>query len=62
MTASGIRVGTAAITTRGFNEDDCRQVVMWMDEVLSSPDDTNVQARIKSAVHGYMANFPLYEK
>jgi len=35
---------------------------MWMDEVLSSPDDTNVQARIKSAVHGYMANFPLYEK
>jgi glycine hydroxymethyltransferase len=62
MTASGIRVGTAAITTRGFKENDCRQVVAWMDDVLSSPDDAAVQARIKSAVHDFMANFPLYER
>ncbi len=60
MISSGIRVGTAAITTRGFKEDDCRQVVAWMDEVLSAPDDSSVQAKVKGAVHGYMGRFPLY--
>jgi glycine hydroxymethyltransferase len=60
MTASGIRVGTAAITTRGFKEQDCRQVVAWIDEVLSAPDDATVQAKVRSEVHNYMQGFPLY--
>ena len=60
MTASGIRVGTAAVTTRGFKEDDCRQIAAWMDEVLTHPDDEAVQAKIKAAVHAFMAKFPLY--
>jgi glycine hydroxymethyltransferase len=60
MTSSGIRVGTAAITSRGMKEDDCRQVVSWIDEVLSAPDDATVQARVKGAVHAYMGKFPLY--
>jgi glycine hydroxymethyltransferase len=61
MTASGIRVGVAAVTTRGFREDDCRQIASWMDEVLSSPSDTAVQSKIKGAVNDFMAKFPLYE-
>jgi glycine hydroxymethyltransferase len=61
MTASGIRVGTAAVTTRGFKESDCRQIAVWMDEVLSSPDDAAVQAKVKGAVNAFMAKFPLYE-
>jgi glycine hydroxymethyltransferase len=60
MTTSGIRVGTAAITTRGFREVDCRQVVTWMDEVLSSPEDTAVQTRVRKSINNYMENFPLY--
>ncbi len=60
MTASGIRVGTAAITTRGFNEADCRQVVSWIDEVLSTPDDAAVQAKVRGEIHAFMSGFPLY--
>jgi glycine hydroxymethyltransferase len=61
MTTSGIRVGTAAITTRGFNEDDCRQVVEWMDVVMSKPDDSSTQSKVRSAVNAFMKQFPLYE-
>ncbi|MEN9413993.1 MAG: hypothetical protein RLZ62_297 [Bacteroidota bacterium] len=60
MTTSGIRVGTAAITTRGLKEDDCRQVVAWMDEVITHHDDTSVQARVRAEVNNMMARFPLY--
>ena len=60
MTSSGIRVGTAAITTRGLKEADCRQVVSWIDEVLSAPDDATVQAKVRGEVHEFMGGFPLY--
>lgn len=61
MTASGIRVGTAAVTTRGFKEDDCRQVVEWIDEVLSKPDDKATQHKVRAAVNAFVKRFPLYE-
>jgi glycine hydroxymethyltransferase len=61
MTTSGIRIGTAAITTRGFKETDCRQVVEWIDEVLSRPDDAQHHARVREAVNVFMKKFPLYE-
>lgn len=60
MTASGIRVGAAAITTRGLLDDDCRQVVEWMDEVITHPTDAAVQAKVKAEVNKMMARFPLY--
>lgn len=62
MTTSGIRVGSAAITTRGMKEDDCRQVVQWIDEVLSRPEDTDVQAKVRGEVNAFMQKFPLYER
>ncbi len=60
MTASGIRIGTAAITSRGFKEQHCLQVVDWMDKVLSDPNNTTIQSAVKAEVHDFMQQFPLY--
>jgi len=61
MVTSGIRIGTAAVTTRGFTEDDCRQTVAWIDEVINNPDDAALLERIRGEVHNFMQRFPLYE-
>ena len=60
MTASGIRIGTAAITSRGFKEQHCLQVVDWMDKVLSDPNNSIIQSAVKAEVHDFMQQFPLY--
>jgi glycine hydroxymethyltransferase len=60
VTTSGIRVGTAAVTSRGFQEADCRQVAVWIDEALTHPDDAERHRRIGGAIKDYMARFPLY--
>lgn len=60
MTASGIRIGTAAITSRGFKEADCQQVVQWIDAVLSAPEDAALHAKVRGEVHEFMRQFPLY--
>lgn len=60
MTASGIRIGTAAITSRGFKEQHCLQVVDWMDKVLSDPNNSTLQSAVKAEVHDFMQQFPLY--
>ncbi|MFN4079545.1 MAG: serine hydroxymethyltransferase [Saprospiraceae bacterium] len=60
MTTSGIRIGAAAITTRGLLEDDCRQVVAWIDEALSHPDDAGRCQSVKKAVNEFMYAHPLY--
>ncbi len=61
MTTSGIRVGSAAITTRGMNEDDCRQVVQWIDEVITHAEDAAKHAKVRAEVNKFMQRFPLYE-
>ncbi len=58
---SGIRVGTPAMTTRGFGEDEFRMVVALMDRALSHPGDESVLARVRGEVHDLCARFPLYE-
>ena len=60
MVTSGIRVGTAAVTTRGFSEDDCLQTVEWIDAVLSNPEDSAQIAKVRQAINAHMANFPLF--
>ncbi len=60
MVTSGIRVGTAAVTTRGFNEQDCLQVVEWMDAIISDPENESLIADIRRKVNAYMEPFPLY--
>ena len=60
MVTSGIRIGTAAITSRGFKENDALQVVEWIDSILSQPENDKVLTMVKENVHTYMNQFPLY--
>ena len=57
---SGIRVGTAAITTRGMTEDDMQFVVNAVDNVLMNADDTNVISTVRKQVNDFMNQFELY--
>ena len=57
-TTSGIRVGTAAMTSRGFNEDDFRRVGKWISEVLHHPGDEALKASIKEQVHALTSAHP----
>ncbi len=60
MVTSGVRIGTAAVTTRGFREADCIRTVEWIDAILSSPEDAGQIERIREEVHGFMGAFGLY--
>ncbi len=57
--ASGIRLGTPAITTRGFGPDDVRQVATWIAEILQEPDALQRHEEIAAEVRGLTAGFPL---
>ncbi len=58
---SGIRIGTPAMTTRGFGEDEFREVVALIDRVLQAPADEEVHARVRGDVHALCERFPLYD-
>jgi glycine hydroxymethyltransferase len=57
---SGIRVGTAAITTRGFKEQDALQTVEWIDRAILNADNESALYEIRKEVNAYMEQFPLY--
>ena len=57
---SGIRIGTAAITTRGFNNEDCLKVVEWVDTVLSNHDNDQKLKTIKQEVVSLTKDYPLF--
>ncbi len=57
---SGIRVGTPAVTTRGFGEDECRQLAGWMCDVIDGRGDTAVIERVKGQVLDLCARYPVY--
>src|SRR5207253_6800860 len=61
MTASGIRIGTPAVTTRGMKEPEMRRIGRWIAEVLHNLDSESVQKRVKSEVEALTEQFPLYE-
>ena len=56
---SGIRVGTAAMTTRGFKEAEFRRVGEWIAEVLNHKDDEDVLSRVAAEVVELTSRFPL---
>jgi len=60
MVASGIRVGTPALTTRGMREQEMDQIADFITRVLASPEDERVIAGVKAEVERLCANFPLY--
>ena len=58
---SGIRVGTAAITTRGFKESEMAQIVDLIDAVLTNPEDVDNLEAVKAQVVNLAGRFPLYK-
>ncbi|MFC3880113.1 serine hydroxymethyltransferase [Algoriphagus namhaensis] len=57
---SGMRVGTAAITTRGLKEDHMKRIVGLIDAALRNHDNEAKLAKIKAEVNEWMVGFPLY--
>ena len=57
---SGIRVGSAAITTRGFNAAECERVGEIIGEVVAAPNDESVRASARAEVAQLLEPHPLY--
>lgn len=57
---SGIRFGTAAITTRGLKESDMETIVDLVDKVLTNPEDQEVLFSVKNQVNALMSHRPLF--
>lgn len=60
MVASGLRIGTAAITSRGMAESEMDLIAELMVKVLHSPQDTKVQVSVRKRVKALCSRFPLY--
>ena len=58
--ASGVRLGTAAITTRGLKEAHMRQLGNWIADVLAEPTNTSVATRVRGEVGELCRAFPIY--
>ena len=58
---SGLRLGTPAMTTRGFGPDEFARVAELIDRVLQRPADEEVQAVVKQEVNALCDQFPLYD-
>jgi glycine hydroxymethyltransferase len=62
IVTSGIRIGTPAITSRGFVEADCLKVIEWIDAIIQNIGDDATIDRVRGEVNAYMQAFPLYGK
>jgi glycine hydroxymethyltransferase len=58
---SGIRVGTPAVTTRGFGETECRDLAGWMCDVIDGRGDAATIEAVKTKVLGICATYPVYQ-
>ena len=57
---SGVRIGTPAMTTRGMAVAESEQVADWIADLLASPEDAALLARVRGGVHEMCGRFPLY--
>jgi glycine hydroxymethyltransferase len=57
---SGLRIGTPAVTTRGYLEPDCIALAHWMCDVLDNPKDENVIKGVRENVEKQCKQFPVY--
>jgi len=57
---SGLRIGTPAVTTRGYGEKECTELANWIADVLDAPADEAVLKRVREAVTAQCRQFPVY--
>jgi glycine hydroxymethyltransferase len=57
---SGLRIGSPAMTTRGFKENEAKQLAGWIADVLDNINDESVIARVKQDVLKLCKQFPVY--
>ena len=57
---SGLRVGTPAVTTRGYLEADCVELANWICDVLDAPNDEAVIATVRAKVEAQCRKYPVY--
>ncbi len=55
---SGIRIGTPALTTRGMKETEMRQIGKWISQVLTNPEDIQLQKKVRGEVQELGKQFP----
>jgi glycine hydroxymethyltransferase len=60
MVTSGIRLGSPAMTTRGFKEAEARQVGNFIADVLDNPNDADNIAKVRAQVAELTKRFPVY--
>ena len=60
MVASGVRVGTPAVTTRGMKEPEMDQIAQFIARVLASPEDAQALSMVKAEIETLCRKFPLY--
>ena len=58
---SGIRIGTPAVTTRGFGTEEMDRLAGWMADILNDPENSSVIERVREEVLETCARFPVYE-
>jgi len=58
---SGIRIGTPAITTRGFGKNEVIQVANWIADIIDNFEDQSVHERVRDEVHALTAEYPVYK-
>ena len=60
MVTSGVRLGTAAVTTRGMKETEMEAIADAIDKVLSAPDNEDIKKEVKAGMAALTEEFPLY--
>jgi glycine hydroxymethyltransferase len=60
LLTSGLRLGSPALTTRGFKEGEFKQVAKWISDIVSAPEDESVRKKVKGEIAEVTKIFPLY--
>jgi glycine hydroxymethyltransferase len=62
MKASGIRLGTPALTTRGMKESEMTQIAQMIASIVREPESEEMKTKVKREVEELTQKFPMYEK